>query len=54
MTEGPFLDPSTMFDDVFAETPAHLESQRRRMMKLESINGDGSPEGGTSSGGGTP
>ena len=36
MTEGPFLDPSTMFDDVFAETPAHLESQRRRMIEVES------------------
>jgi 2-oxoisovalerate dehydrogenase E1 component alpha subunit len=36
MTEGPFIDPATMFDDVFAETPAHLESQRRRMLKVES------------------
>jgi 2-oxoisovalerate dehydrogenase E1 component alpha subunit len=36
MTEGPFLDPATMFDDVFADTPAHLESQRRRMLKVES------------------
>ncbi len=36
MTEGPFLDPATMFDDVFAETPAHLESQRRRMLEVES------------------
>ncbi len=35
MTEGPFLDPGTMFDDVFAETPAHLESQRRRMIEVE-------------------
>ena len=35
MTEGPFLDPSTMFDDVFAETPAYLESQRRRMIDVE-------------------
>ena len=36
MTEGPFLDPATMFDDVFAELPAHLESQRRRMLDVES------------------
>lgn len=36
MTEGPFLDPATMFDDVFAETPAHLESQRQRMLEVES------------------
>jgi len=35
MTEGPFLDPATMFDDVFAETPDHLESQRRRMLEVE-------------------
>ncbi|MGB5624218.1 MAG: thiamine pyrophosphate-dependent enzyme [Woeseiaceae bacterium] len=37
MTEGPFLDPATMFEDVYDEMPAHLESQRRRM--LEVING---------------
>jgi 2-oxoisovalerate dehydrogenase E1 component alpha subunit len=42
MTEGPFLDPSTMFDDVYAEVPRHLESQRRRMMKTEQVNGAGS------------
>ncbi len=38
MTEGPFLDPATMFEDVYAEMPAHLESQRRRM--LEVLSGD--------------
>ena len=36
MTEGPFLDPTSMFDDIFAETPAYLESQRRRMLEIES------------------
>ena len=35
MTEGPYLDPATMFDDVYAETPKHLESQRRRMLEVE-------------------
>ena len=35
MTEGPFLDPATMFDDVFAETPQHLELQRRQMLEIE-------------------
>jgi 2-oxoisovalerate dehydrogenase E1 component alpha subunit len=35
MTEGPFLDPADMFDDVFARTPAHLEAQRQQMLELE-------------------
>ena len=35
MTEGPFLDPAVMFDDVYAETPQHLEEQRRQMLDLE-------------------
>jgi len=35
MTESPWLDPATMFDDVYAETPKHLESQRRRMLEVE-------------------
>jgi len=35
MTEGPRLDPATMFDDVYAETPRNLESQRRRMLEVE-------------------
>jgi 2-oxoisovalerate dehydrogenase E1 component alpha subunit len=36
MTEGPFLDPASMFDDIFTETPAYLESQRQRMLEIES------------------
>ncbi len=35
MTEGPFLDSASMFDDVYAETPEHLESQRRYMLEIE-------------------
>ncbi|MGB5247328.1 MAG: thiamine pyrophosphate-dependent enzyme [Woeseia sp.] len=35
MTEGPFIDPASMFDDVYAETPAHLELQRKQMLALE-------------------
>ena len=35
MTDGPQLDPATMFDDVVAETPDHLEEQRRQMLSLE-------------------
>jgi 2-oxoisovalerate dehydrogenase E1 component alpha subunit len=35
MTEGPFLDPSEMFDDVYAELPEHLRLQRQQMRALE-------------------
>jgi 2-oxoisovalerate dehydrogenase E1 component alpha subunit len=35
MTEGPFLDPASMFDDIYAATPPHLESQRRYMLEIE-------------------
>ncbi|MEM6638598.1 MAG: thiamine pyrophosphate-dependent enzyme [Pseudomonadota bacterium] len=35
MSEGPYLDPLTMFDDVYAERPKHLEEQRELMRQLE-------------------
>ena len=35
MTEGPFIDPATMFDDVYADIPPHLEIQRQQMLELE-------------------
>lgn len=35
MTEGPFLDPSTMFEDVFADMPPHLERERQYMLDIE-------------------
>jgi TPP-dependent pyruvate/acetoin dehydrogenase alpha subunit len=35
MTEEPWLDPATMFDDVYAEVPDHLKAQRRRMLEIE-------------------
>ena len=35
MTEGPFIDPATMFDDVYAQTPPHLDRQREQMLALE-------------------
>ncbi|HNP36700.1 MAG TPA: thiamine pyrophosphate-dependent enzyme [Woeseiaceae bacterium] len=40
MTEGPFLDPASMFDDVYADPPLHLNSQRRRMLELEQYGSD--------------
>jgi len=46
MTEGPFLEPGTMFDDVYAETPRHLESQRRRMLEILQSSGEGNGSGG--------
>lgn len=35
MTEGPFLDPREMFEDVFEEMPLHLQEQQQEMMDLE-------------------
>ncbi len=35
MTEGPFLESGTMFDDIYADVPKHLESQRRYMLEIE-------------------
>jgi 2-oxoisovalerate dehydrogenase E1 component alpha subunit len=35
MTEGPFLDPGEMYDDVYAELPEHLRIQRQQMRALE-------------------
>jgi len=35
METGPFLDPSEMFDDVFAELTDNLVEQRRQMLELE-------------------
>jgi len=35
MTEGPFLESDSMFDDIYAEVPKHLKSQRRYMLEIE-------------------
>jgi len=34
LTEGPTLDPSTMFEDVFHEMPPHLVRQREELKRL--------------------
>src|SRR5262249_41458500 len=34
LTEGPTLDPATMFEDVFHEMPAHLKRQRDELKSL--------------------
>ena len=41
MTEEPWLDPATMFDDVYADPPMRLESQRRRMLATQSPGAGG-------------
>jgi 2-oxoisovalerate dehydrogenase E1 component alpha subunit len=35
LTEGPKLDPATMFEDVFKEMPPHLQRQRRELKVRE-------------------
>jgi 2-oxoisovalerate dehydrogenase E1 component alpha subunit len=34
LTEGPTLDPATMFDDVYKEMPPHLVRQRQQLLDL--------------------
>ncbi|HEX3842943.1 MAG TPA: hypothetical protein VHV80_01170, partial [Steroidobacteraceae bacterium] len=34
LTEGPTLDPATMFEDVFHEMPPHLMRQRDELKSL--------------------
>lgn len=35
MTQGPFLDKSALFEDVFKEMPAHLVAQQEQLLRLE-------------------
>lgn len=35
MTEGPFLDKNELFEDVYADMPAHLILQREQMLELD-------------------
>jgi 2-oxoisovalerate dehydrogenase E1 component alpha subunit len=44
LTEGPTLDPSTMFEDVFKEMPAHLVRQRQQVLELMGKHPPGSTE----------
>lgn len=38
LTEGPTLDPATMFEDVFKEMPAHLVRQRQQLLELTGMH----------------
>ncbi|HEY2036375.1 MAG TPA: hypothetical protein VGG96_05130, partial [Steroidobacteraceae bacterium] len=45
LTEGPTLDPATMFEDVFHEMPPHLIRQRDELKRLAPAQpGKGSEE----------
>ncbi len=37
LTEGPTLDPATMFEDVFHEMPPHLVRQREELRRLAAV-----------------
>ncbi len=38
MTEGPWLDAHLMFEDVYAELPAHLERQAEALQREQALN----------------
>ena len=42
LTEGPHLDPASMFEDVFKEMPRHLIEQRRELAALQASAARGS------------
>jgi 2-oxoisovalerate dehydrogenase E1 component alpha subunit len=37
LTEGPMLDPTTMFEDVFKQMPPHLARQREQLRALRAL-----------------
>ena len=44
MTEGPQLDPATMFEDVYKHMPPHLQRQREELKALRATAAKGSAE----------
>jgi hypothetical protein len=43
MTDGPSLDPDTMFEDVYAKLPPHLVRQRDEMRALRAAHAEPAP-----------
>ncbi len=44
MTEGPHLDPRTMFEDVYAVMPQHLRQQQQQLeQELAAADPDATP-----------
>ena len=37
LTEGPTLDPATMFEDVYKQMPPHLARQREELKALRAV-----------------
>ncbi|HYK25037.1 MAG TPA: thiamine pyrophosphate-dependent enzyme, partial [Steroidobacteraceae bacterium] len=52
LTEGPTLDPLTMFEDVFKELPPHLARQRRELEALLAARSQEASESEETGGGG--
>ena len=44
LTDGPKLDPATMFDDVYAKIPPHLARQREELKSMGAARADGSDD----------
>ncbi len=44
LTEGPSLDPATMFEDVFKQMPPHLARQREQLRALQSGQSRSDPD----------
>jgi 2-oxoisovalerate dehydrogenase E1 component alpha subunit len=49
LTEGPTLDPATMFEDVYKEMPPHLARQREELLKLSRERQAEGPDAGRAS-----
>jgi 2-oxoisovalerate dehydrogenase E1 component alpha subunit len=49
LTEGPTLDPATMFEDVYKEMPPHLARQREELLKLSRQRQAEGPDAGRAS-----
>ena len=54
LTEGPTLDPLTMFEDVFKEMPPHLVRQQRELAALLASGGIGASGSAEQSGAPSP
>ena len=54
LTHGPFLDPLTMFEDVFRDMPSNLQREREEMRALLATQRRAAPEVATQEGQNAP